>query len=109
MNRNAAVAASIIVLLVTILVYPQFMPHPPVIDERQLVEPVVPEPTPEPTPEPDIGTLPPAPPLPPTQPFQEQPGGAGGPCPGGVCPTQQPQSSDGGYGLFPRLRARRGR
>ena len=109
MNRNVAIAISLIVMLLTVLVYPQFAPHPPVIDERQLVEPVVPIIVPEPTPipEPDIGTLPPAPPLPPTQPFQEQPGGAGGPCPGGVCPTQEPQSSDGG--LFWRLRARRGR
>jgi len=66
MNRNAAVAASIIVLLVTILVYPQFMPHPPVIDERQLVKQRRPGPTPEPTPEaipePDIGSRPPSPP-----------------------------------------------
>jgi hypothetical protein len=109
MTLKVAIAAVIVLLLGVIVVYPMFAPHPPVIDERELVEPVVPIIVPEPTPipEPDIGTLPPAPPLPPTQPFQEQPGGAGGPCDNGVCPTQEPQSNDGG--LFWRLRARRGR
>ena len=107
MTLRFATAAVILLLLAVLVVYPQFAPHPPVIDERQLVEPVVPEPTP--IPEPDIGTLPPAPPLPPTTNAIEQPGGAGGPCDNGVCPTQEPQSSSSSYGLFPRLRARRGR
>ena len=109
MTLKVAISAVILLLLAILVVYPMVAPQPPVIDERQLVEPVVPIIVPEPTPipEPDIGTLPPAPPLPPTTNAIEQPGGAGGPCDNGVCPTQEPQSSDGG--LFWRLRARRGR
>jgi len=114
MSLKVAISAVIILLLAVLVVYPMFAPHPPVIDERQLVEPVEPiiEPIPEPQPIPEpkpIPDTPPVPPLvPPTQPNDNgNPSDATGVCPNGVCPTQQPQSSDGG--LFWRLRARRGR
>ena len=116
MTLKVAISA-VILLLLAILVSPQFAPQPPVIDERQLVEPVVPIIVPEPIPDqvPDTGLLPPPPlpaQLPAVPPAAPRSNCNGGTCPVDSGPAQLRPSGDGGNyreGLFPRLRARRGR
>jgi hypothetical protein len=90
MNLRTAVALTILATIIIIAVYPLFSEDAPPTPPIEVIEP----PTPTIDQVPGTPYMPPAPPLPPTQSLIEKPGGAGGPCIDGNCPTQ-PQAGSG--------------